>query len=600
MRTSFVISIIIVFVVFGSVYAQEQERPTPPPRETEIPEEERIEREEPRRDRLPEFELPEYVITGRATFRLPYVHKPKITEQNIYVAEASKTMKGVARDIETSPVELPTKSFGEFHPVPSMQYGHVRLGFGRYNTPVISGWANYRSQEWDVAGRLGYMNTEGYESFAEGYDLDGRFQFGYRISSDAPAIVRGGRPYLTIGFEGHKYGVFAPGEVIPDTSLFTHPRTFRTGYSEIGFQSGTDAMFDYDLTLGWRGSTLEEEAEPDLRFNDDELYVQMSTLGYIESVRFKTDLKYISNSIDLDYNQESPGDDEDLTNPEINSPRFFKGQVTAMFPFSDNSITLELGGNFYSARGTHTEIESSIKPFVELRVMPFRAITVYGRFAPEMYHNSLYSYQHSHRYIHWWPVDVNDFLILPSDEKINVTAGIEYIPHRRINVNAYAKYREVEQYPAFESIDEYGIHTLSYLGKSTFFSVNGDVRYSLTDRDIITTQAALRYTKNDFYDTSIPYIAPVEIAAMYTRDFPFGLRTSAGVEFVSSRRAAFLTGDSDELGTFVNLNLDVQYQFHNIMGVYLKFDNILNQSYERYHTYPARPFYVEGGIQISF
>ncbi len=587
MIKSFVICIIITLVTVSTGYTQE--RPTPPPRETRIPETDRIEREEPQRERLPEFELPEYVITGRATFRLPYVHKPKITEQNIYIPEVAETMTGVDRDIETTPVDLPTKSFGEFRTIPAMQHGQARLGYGRFNTPVVSGWAHYRSGSWDASGRLFYLNTEGHETFFEGYDVDGRFQFGYRVPQEAPALVRGGRPYLTIGFKGLKYGLYQAAG--PEPFPLIQDRIFRTSYSEIGFQSGTEAPFDFDFTFGWRGSTLEDEfGEPVTQINDDEVYIRLHTLGYIESVRFRSSIEYIVNNLDFD-NEE-----------ELNDPHYFKGTATAFFPVVEEYITLELGGSIYSTRHTHSEYESSVKPFVELRMMPLRSVTVYGRYAPEIIHRSLYSLQNIYPYLRWQAImPEQQVAVIPSDEKINATAGVEFVPHRQLNINAYTQYREIEAYPAFHSLDDYyRSFYLTYLGTSKLFSISADVRYAFTERDILTTQTSLRYTTNDYFDSSVPHVAPVEIAAIYTREFSPDMRASAGLEFLSSRRAAFKTADSDALGTFVNLSLDVQYQFHNIMGVYMKLDNILNQSYERFYTYPARPLYIEGGIQISF
>jgi len=371
-------------------------------------------------------------------------------------------------------------------------------------------------------------------------------------------------------------------------------RTFRSNLSEIGFQSGPDAPFDYDLSFAWRGSTIEDERGPVPQLNDDELQLRLSTLGYIGPVRFRSDINYIANNLDFEIDR------------SINDPRFFKGSVKALFPVLSNFLSIELGGSYYSFNDTHSDSETSVKPFVEMRVMPGRTLTLYGRFAPEIIHRSLYSLQTSHPYISWgdvvftFPPVTHEFAIVPTDEKINVAAGTEYTPHRRLTVNAFAQYREIDAYPGFHLTDHYGTNPITYLGTSTLFSVNADIRYAISDRDIITTQTTLNYSKNDFFDKTVPYIAPVEIAAMYTRDFPFGLRATAGFEYLSARRASYLGSSPESHRTLVNLSLDLQYQFHNIMGMYIKLDNILDQSYERYYTYPARPFYIEGGIQISF
>ncbi|GEM_PF-1539359 len=613
MIKSIAISILIGMMSISSVYTQEQERPTPPPRETQIPEAERIEREEPRRDRLPDFELPEYVITGRATFRLPYVQKAKINEQSVYIPTIASHMAGVDRDIKTTPVEIPTRSFGDFRAAPRMQYGHLRIGYGRFKTPVLSGWANFSSTPWDASGRFFYANTEGHRPFASGYDVDGQFQFGYRIPDTAPAFFRGGRPNITIGFEGLKYGLSRPTSMQPPVNnnddnaggdaSDVRKRSLRSDYSQIGFQSGHDAPFDYEFLFTWRGSTHKDEDGIIPQINEHQYNLNFTTLGYIGPLRFRTGVEYRADNLDFE------------TNDILNNPRFFKGALTAHFPLVERFLLLELGGSYYATRGTHTNYTSSLKPFVEIRLLPARTLTVYTRYAPDIAHRSLYSLQSLHPYIGWWmtrPNGTTTFIdprdravmpslrIMPSDEKINITLGGEYIPDRRVNLHLYTQYREIESYPAFESTDIYGTTNLTYLGKTKLLSLHADGRYAITDRDILTMQMRFSYSDNDFYNETVPLVAPIEIASMYTREFRFGLRVSAGFEFLYPRRATYIDSGSESLGTLVNVNLDVQYQFHDIMGVYITFDNLLNQSYERFYTYIARPFYLEGGIQIIF
>jgi hypothetical protein len=613
MTKTIFISIIIAILVITVVHAQEPERPTPPPRETQIPETDRIEREEPRRERLPDFELPEYVITGRATFRLPYVQKAKITEQSVYNPAIPSQMSGVDRDIKTTPVDIPTRSFGEFSTAPGMQYGQLRIGYGRYKTPVLSGWANYSSTLWDASGRIYYSNTVGHEPFARGYDVDGLFQFGYRIPETAPAFFRGGRPNLTIGSEGLKYGLYEQminrlpttdtGHTVRNDVSEVRNRLLRTDYTQIGFQSGYDAPFDYEFRFAWRGSTHDDEDGIIPQINEQIYNLNFTTLGYFGALRFRTGVEYNADNLDFE------------TNDILNNPRFFRGTLTTHFPLVEKFLLLDLGGSYYSTRGTHTNYSSSLKPFAEIRIVPLHSLTLYTRFAPEMTYRSLYSLQSLHPYIGWWMAEPNgtttfvdprvrvvvpSLRIMPSDERINITLGGEYVPDRRVNIHLYTQYREIEAYPAFESVDIHGTTNLTYLGKTKLFSLNADVRYAITDRDILTTQMRYSYSKNDFYDTTVPHIAPLEIASMYTREFRFGLRVSAGFEFLYPRRATYLGTGPESLGTVVNLNLDVQYQFHDIIGVYITFDNVLNQSYERYYTYTARPFYAEGGIQIFF
>lgn len=611
MIKSIAISIFIGTMCLSSAYTQEQERPTPPPRETQIPEAERIEREEPRRDRLPDFELPEYIITGRATFRLPYVQKAKITEQSVYNPTIANHMTGVERDLKTTPVEMPTRSFGDFRAAPRMQYGHLRIGYGRFKTPVLSGRANFSSSPWDASGRIFYSNTEGHEPFASGYDVDGQFQFGYRIPDTAPAFFRGGRPNITIGFEGLKYGLSRPmdmqlpvGDNAGGDASDIRKRSLRSDYTQIGFLSGHDAPFDYEFLFTWRGSTYEDEDGIIPQVNEHQYNLNFTTLGYIGPLRFRTDVEYRADNLDFE------------TSDILNNPRFFKGAFTAHFPLVEKFLFLELGGSYYSTRGTHTNYSSSLKAFVEVRLLPLRTLTLFTRYAPDITHRSLYSLQSLYPYIGWWmtlPNGTNTFVdprdravipslrIMPSDEKINITLGGKYTPDQRVNVHLYTQYREIESYPAFELADIYGTTNLTYLGKTKLLSLHADVRYALTERDIFTTQVRFSYSENDFYNKkTVPLVAPVEIASMYTREFRFGLRVSAGFEFLYPRRATYLEIGPESLGTLVNVNLDVQYQFHDIIGVYVTFDNILNQSYERYYTYIARPFYIESGIQIIF
>jgi hypothetical protein len=589
MKRNALLPVISMLILHASVSAQQEERPLPPPRETQVEERERIEREEPQR--LPEFELPEYVITGRATFRLPYVQKPPFNEQSVYVAEIPETMQTGERDIATAPIDLPARSFGEFAAGPSMQYGQVRLGYGRFNTPVVSAWANYRHEEWDLSGRVAYLNTKGYEPFAEGYDTDGRFYVGYRIPATAAPLLRGAKPSVTMGFEGLKHHLKFP------EAAGLVSRKFRSTFSEIGFSSGSEAPFDFDLTLGWRGSTLEDGITDEYSFDDDEWYLRLETLGYLGPVRVRSGVTYVAN----DHNMESPITSQfpDLEGTETAEPRFFNVSALALIPLPDNRLTLEIGGRLYSVQTMPGDGETIVKPFAELRVTPANTLTMYGRFAPEVLPWSLHSMHAVNPYLFFNGLFYTGSFY-PSDESINLTAGAEYNPMRSLTVHAYGRYREIDNYPGIASIWPVGTMALTHEGTTKIASINADVRFAASDRDIITTQASFRYSTNDFYDTSVPYIAPVEIAAVYTREIARGLRASAGFEFLSPRRAMYIDGASDDLDMIVRLNLDVQYQFSNIMGVYMQADNLLSHSYDRYHTYLARPFYIEGGIQFSF
>jgi hypothetical protein len=574
-------SIVLLIGAFLSVgfdaFAQEQERPQPPPRETRIPDAERIERQEVPEERLPEFELPEYVITGRATFRLPYVQKQNVTERNVYVAAIPESMQYIDRDIDTTPIDVPTKSFGEFAALPTSQHGQVRLGFGRFNTPALSGWAHLRSGPWMLATQLHYLTTEGYKDFAEGMDLDARFRAGYQFDQSAPLLLQGAQPYLAFGFETVNH------HILPDTLLFEplRDRGFRSAFTEVGFLSGAGAPFDFDLSFGWRGSTLEDESDVfEKQFtNDDEIYARASTLGYLGSTRLTTDLVYKVNKLEREVTE--------------NDTEFFNATVRVLFPFMDNRASVELGGSYYSLLPSDSDRESLVKPFAEFRYMPGSAVTFYAAYAPGVNHHSLPSLRTLNPFVN------RNVPIRFSDERVTARAGAEYAPTRAVQVNSFVQYRSVDDYPVFLHSTPDGTFVLDYTGRTTVFSLHTDVRYAPSEKDFFTSNVTLRHTNNDEFDMAVPFLSPVEIAAMYTRDFGNGIRGSVGVELFGPRTYSYLEDDGD-LSAFLNLHLDVQYQFHNIMGVYMRLDNIFNQAYERYYPYPARPFYIEGGIQLSF
>jgi hypothetical protein len=563
--------IILVVFLMSPVHTQEQTKPEPPTREAPGTAGESQDRQE----RLPEFELPEFIITGRATFRLPVVHKPKVDEQYVYVAEIPARMKVTGRELDTTPVDLPSKSFGEFPKLPIIQRGMLRLGYGRFNSPHILGWTNFRGDPWDAALKLRYFGTEGYRSFAEGYDFDVLGTAGYRLQ-DNLAVMGGARTYLTIGFTNIKYHL-RQNPLIPVQEFEQNiwERRYRSGVTEAGISSGTGLPFTYEFNVGWRGSTIEDiDSDP---VNDDEVYTRLTTLGYVQDVRITGDFQFIVNYIE----RIVPTAD----------PNYLRGGLRALIPLVKDRLTVEAGGTVFYTRPSNDEFTTVIKPFADIRYSLLGTLVLYTRYEPEVIHRSLTGLRSMNPFVSAMSA------IWHSDETVDVSGGVFYTPSKRLQLHAYVGYQRIKFYPAFDLLLERGMFVVDYRGTTTITSLGTDITYSLSPRDLITTQIVFRQSKNNFYDKTVPYLAPFEIAAVYTREFLPQLRGSVGLELLGDRRATF-SGRHDALDAFANVTLDVQYQFHNIIGLYLSIDNMLDHTYDRYISYPARPFYIEGGIQL--
>ncbi len=563
--------LILIFLSGIHLAAQEQEKPEPPARQTPATAEQTREGQE----RLPEFELPEFVITGRATFRLPPVQKPKASENYVYVAEVPDKMPAGAREIDTTPVDLPDKSFGEFADTPLLQNGFARLGYGRFNSPHASGWTHFTSGQWDASAQLDYFDTRGFEPFAEGKRFDGRITGGYRFDQAIP-FIGGGRTFLTMGLLNNDYylkqnPIYVPLGFDP---LLTG-RKLRSGLTEIGLTSGPGLPFDYEFRFGWRGSTIEDEQSAET--SDDEITTRLKTLGYISDIRLQSEFLFIVNYLD----RVVPSAD----------PNFLRTTVKALVPLAGERLHLELGGSVYYIRPSNADFSTLFKPFGELRFTPAGAISLYARFEPQVLHRSLYQLREMNPYVS------ASSIIRHAEESVNLSGGIIFTPSKKLQLHGYAAYLEIEDYPTFDLLLERGMFTVDYTGTTSIASLAGEMVYSATSRDLITAQLVIRRAKNSFYETTVPYLPAFEAAAVYTRDFSARIRGSAALEILGARRPNF-SGAWNDLDAFANISLDVQYRFHNIMGVYLSVDNMLDHTYSGFIGYPMRPFYIEGGIQL--
>jgi hypothetical protein len=571
------IMIIMLFVIIVAialpVSAQEPAKPEPPSRVVQ----EATEETQDRQNRLPEFELPEFIITGRATFRLPPVHKPKAEEQYVYVAEVPERMSVIGRELDTAPVDIPSKSFGEFPQLPVTQNGMLKLGYGRFNSPHIQGWTNFRTDPWDIAAKVRFYDTIGYEPFAKGYEFDAQATAGYRLPDDM-IIIGGGRTYFTLGIINKKYNLKQNPLIVDDPDETVHAiwkREHRSGYMEAGISSGTMFPFTYEINFGWRGSTIEDvDIDP---VNDDEVYTRISTLGYLNNIRVTGDFQFIVNYIE----RSVPTGD----------PNYLRGGLKALIPFAGDRLSLEAGVTVFYTRPSNDDFTNITYPFAEIRYSLFPEMVIFGRYSPEVIHRSLMGLRSINPYVS------ASTMIYHSDKTVDVSGGFFYTPSKKLQLHTYAGYQRIKFYPAFDLLLERGMFVVDYRGTTSIASLGTDVTYAFSPKDLITAQVILRKSKNNHYDKVVPYLAPVEAAAMYTRELLPRLRGTVGLEMLGARRATFSGSDSD-LDAFANMTIDFQYQFHDIFGIYLSIDNLLDHNYNRYVNYPVRPFYIEGGIQI--
>ncbi len=517
---------------------------------------------------LPKIDLPEFVITGNEKIDLQIESKSEEDEDRIF----SPSLPTPGERPMNVGEALSPKQIKSFTKTPGALNGKVFAGIGFYQTPQFDGWFG----QYDP---ISSFVLNGYYSESQGHLDDAGFWrggFGARGTYALPessALL----PYAQINGE-MKYGrdsyrSFASRSPfrVRDLSGIEVNGGIGSRYS-LPYKALTG--FDYNGKIGW-GYFSASDSE---KSTEGEFFLlgTATTRFLTMSLRGQAEYRMINYTMDI------PG----LQTGHWLVLRADGNQL--LIPSLQISFALQQ----FIYRGNAGAAAGRLYPQIELKYSFTESALMYYGFAPSVERNTLSSLIKQNKYI-----DFNA-LIVPTDTRVNLYAGMEYSPVEYITTTVKLSYKHLNNYPTFYDKDSAKVWEVLYLSdvRSTKFDIS--TLFRLNQRQNVTAYASVQTVRQKDSSGMLPHLPKFTFGTVYHHFFDFGLHAEAFVEFNSSRYTDFGNTHSNAGYLFTGVKADVEL-FTQFRG-FAELNNLINQHYYVWNGYQERTVFLLLGVSYHW
>jgi hypothetical protein len=192
--------------------------------------------------------------------------------------------------------------------------------------------------------------------------------------------------------------------------------------------------------------------------------------------------------------------------------------------------------------------------------------------------------------------------LLHSNRKFGIEWGIQGNVSNYFNFLAGVRLSEYKDLYFFmnDSLDMSRFKVMYDNENTTVFNIYGELVYSRIKNYTMAIRAD--YFNYDTKTLSEAWHRPAyKITGTFRYNFFDKIVFGSNMYFMGGIKAYdYISGETINLSSIVDLNLNVHYLFSDRLGVILKFENILGRNYERYWRYPSRGIQILGGVSFNF
>ncbi|MDT8325227.1 MAG: hypothetical protein RRA94_14035 [Bacteroidota bacterium] len=532
------------------------------------------------KDVLPALQLPEYVITGSDMISFTEDRKSTLSwpAADSFTARAGRGVRE-QRFFGTAPTRMPLRK----HPLTgSAEVFRLKTGVGTWSTPHLQAWYADRYQLGDLATHLLYERSEGhvpradYSRFA--FDLGG----GTYLPRDLTPLLSSSRLQGSFRADLHSYGLYADRLERAAPAL-----DFRREKLSLDWQadllSRRNRVLDHSLTVFFRHTSIEEQLALLDTMDLETWSARENRVGLDGSAQLEVDGYHVNVDGGLHVN--------DLSESAAGSTRPFFTDVGASTRYSfDPNTGVDVAARMYVYRGSDHAAQFRFYPTVLLRHRIDDSWTLHGGYAPAVQERSLTGY-----------LQVNPYTMLASavrhtDIPLRFEAAASFDNRQRTSARVTASYSASRSWARFELLPDPVRQQwhLRYDGSSSILDFRGDLAHSFNENTRLQGSAVFRTSHNDVVDGDIPYLPSYEVRLLLQHDFPFDLRLQSSVQLAGEQHNA----EGQALPAWLLLGLELEYRILDSVALFLRFDNILDQRYERWDDYRERPFFMMGGVLV--
>ncbi len=552
---------LLCLVVAGLVLdAPGQTKPEPPRRPVSVPPVRKDTVARKSDAPLPKIELPEYDITGTL---IPGVAKgdkatgdengalDPLGRKNLRAREPQWLDQGVWK-LGAGPVGFP-----------GARTGRVDAGYGSFRTPWLDLSLNPGTPEIDLAIRGGVRSSAGHVERAE-------YRRGYvslglsRAMGDSAGILSQSTLHASAEYAARNYTPY--GAVVP-----AGDRTLHEFSSGVSIQAVTLGRAFLEGGLFVAGASLVDRVTTEqMRFG-----ANLAGSGDIGPVALKGGMELVLSG---------------YTAPaEVRNPLYFRTSMVAQGEVIDK-VVLRGGVAGYVERGTAGDSRGFLYPLASVSWFPAPPLEIFLRFEPSVGERTLGALVGSGPYVAY-PTFLQHEVC-----GTDLEGGIEVGVDRSLRVRLVTRYRKIDGYLAFVDTARVGLWDAWYSGVSTVYSAEGDLKWQVTEADLLTARIRTLVSKNSVTDEQLPYLSPLRVDGGYARWFSFGLLVAGDVQMIGARTTD-LSG-SRTLESFVLLDINAEYTFLPGWRVRGEVRNLLGTRYEWWEGYVSTP--RSGSLGISY
>ena len=353
---------------------------------------------------------------------------------------------------------------------------------------------------------------------------------------------------------------------------------------------------------GFSSSEFNIDLGADFNFSLDRIHRNLNDLS------LKTTLNYIGSKFDKAYE-----------NQDELKYRFFTAGLNPSYEFILNDLEIRLGAKGYFS----LELESNtnhlmVYPDVQLsHPIVKNFANIYVGASGGLYNNSYKNF-----------TDENPFLspslnIVQTNEKYNAFAGIRGKMGQQFGYNLKGSYSDIEDMPFFvlnhsksngeRTTDGNAFILYGYEYGNSFKVVYDNVKLVTISAEAtfegikdLALSANLQYNQFTLENIEHPWNTPEikgELAGLYKVSKWYA---GANIFFVGDRKGILYENNSAfpyttvDLESYIDINFNGGYQFHDDFSVFLNLKNVLSNNYQRFTNFQVQGFQAMAGISWKF
>jgi hypothetical protein len=510
---------------------------------------------------LPKIDLPEYVITGVASFSLSDVNKEEVEGRSLAVDVVQYRSSAGPRERNT--VEFESHQKESLSSNSLVQKGQVRASVGNYFTPRVNFWFGQLEKDYDYRVEAGYRRTKG---FAANTDQSGGnigLRGGIAFTSGA---LQGGRLVGDAGWGTESYRFY--GSTNP-TAERKHSNS-QFGLSVLGSPQGD---FQWKANLGYRFDTIGDNA---VETNQSRVVFGATSEYPVLGTPIQARVSYQSATLSGANNGMTS-----LFNGSLGTSRIWW-----------NGFFAQVSGQFYSAVAMGNQ--SLIRLYPELTL----------GFQINANHRGTVSYGGSVSYLDLAgalqnaPYLGTNTQIRNADRQHRGSIVVESDWSTMVRTTTSVSYERVYDLALLEDPAGIGFTQLQYGGATDLWNFKTESFAMLTPNDYVTATLSINATKNSMTQLSVPYLPDFELVGSYTHRFPVGIALVPNFRYNHTREVGFLA--SQQLPGYLLLGLQAEYEPISTLRLIVEIDNMLDKRYEVWKGYQGAPFLVSGGLSFRW